>query len=261
MERSGTPNRTVKTAQTVFDIIEALRALDGAGVTDLADHLGLAPSTVHDHVTTLESMEYVRKDGDEYALSLKFLDHGTWIKQTYDTISDLSKPVLDGLAAETGESTWLIVEEHGRAIYLEKAMGEHAVQTNVRIGMREDIHALAAGKAILAHMPETAVEAVVDRRGLAARTEHTITDCEALYEELETIRERGYATMDGELLEGLRAVGSAITYSDRVLGAVAVAGPSTRIDDELFRDDIPEAVTAAANEIELKAEYSRELPG
>jgi DNA-binding IclR family transcriptional regulator len=259
MTEKNPPNRRVKTAETTFGVIEAIRDMDGAGITELADQLDLALSTVHDHVATLENLEYVTKTGREYNLSLKLLDHGTWVKQQYSTISKLSKPLLEDLAAETGQSAWLIVEEHGRGIYLEKAMGEHAVQTSVRVGNREDLHTLAAGKAILAHLPETKIEGIIDRHGLENRTAKTITDRDTLFEDLRIIRERGFALMDEELIEGLRAVGSVITCSDEVRGAVAVAGPLTQMDDEYFEETLPQKVIGVTNEVRLKIKYDQEV--
>lgn len=257
MTRKNEPNRRVKTAETAFEILETIRELDGARVTELANRLDLANSTVHDHVVTLEDLEYLTKNGQEYRLSLKMLDHGTWVKQDYTSLARLSRPVLEELAVETDQSAWLIVEEHGKGVYLEKAMGENAVQNDVRIGMREDIHALAAGKAILAHLPDAERDAIIDRQGLERHTNHTITDRDTLYDELKTIREQGFAMMDSELIEGLRAVGSVIIRSDEVLGAIAVVGPSTKIDDEYFESALPEMVMGGRNEIELKIKYEQ----
>ena len=243
-------NRPVKTVDTVFGVVEALRELDGGTVTEVADHLGLAKSTVHDHLTTLHDKEYVVKEGTTYHVGLRFLDKGNYARTTKEILG-ASRPTLEELAGETGEIVWLYVEEHGKAVVLERVQGEHAVSTVGRVGLRTPIHAPAAGKAMLAHFPEERVDEIVDRYGLPTVTDNTITDADRLHEELATIRDQGFALNDEETRPGLRAVGSAVVCDGRVIGAVSVSGPLNRLRCERFREHIPNHVLGAANAIEL----------
>jgi len=76
------------------------------------------------------------------------------------------------------------------------------------------------------------VEAYIDRNGLEAVTEHTIADPDVLFEELEQIRERGYATNTEETVEGLGAVSVPIKdHDDGVIGALSVSGPINRVGE------------------------------
>ena len=56
--------RTLSTTRTTFRIIDELKAQDGARVTELAEGLELAPSTVHSHLATLLEDGYIAKEGD-----------------------------------------------------------------------------------------------------------------------------------------------------------------------------------------------------
>lgn len=250
MEPETSVNRRVKTVDTVFDIVEAVRDLGGGTVTEVADHLGLAKSTAHDHLTTLQDKEYLIKEGDTYHVGLKFLDHGMYVKASKDILT-AARPTLKELADKTGEIAWLYVEEHGKAVALGRIPGEHAVVTVGRVGMFTPIHAPAAGKAMLAHLPDRRVEEIIDRFGLAALTENTITDPDALVQELNVVRDRGFALNDEETRLGLRAVGSAIVCEGNVAGAISVSGPLNRLRGEYFREEIPAEVLGAANVIEL----------
>lgn len=98
---------------------------------------------------------------------------------------------------------------------------------------------------------------ILDTHGMPQSTRHTITDREVLFEKLEEIRERGIAYCGQERVEGLQCVATPIlSTDDRVLGAISVAGPTTRIEGERFRTEIPELVMQAANVIEINVTYA-----
>ncbi|MFC6766689.1 IclR family transcriptional regulator [Natrinema soli] len=248
------PNRRVKTTDTLLEILAALQSMNGATLVELTDELEFAKSTIHSHLTTLESNKYVVRDDNVYELSLMFLDHGQFVKNNR-AISRLGGPILEDLAAETGEVAWLIVEEHGEAVYLDKAMGENAVQTHARVGGRAHLHHLATGKLILAYLSDERVEEIIDRYGLPELTPHTITDPDALRAELDQIREDGIAFNDKETITGLRAIGAPVLGEDTVYGAICVSGPANRLTVDRCYDEIKPLLLEATNELELKLQY------
>lgn len=247
-------NRTVKTADTVFDLVEALQELDGATVTELSDKLGLAKSTVHTYLATLEQKEYVVKEGSTYSLSLKFLDHGIYSMRKNE-LAFIARPVLEQTAQETGEVVWLVVEEHGRAVYLDRAKGDQAVQTSGRRGLRTYLHFLAAGKCILANKDKAEVHQIIDRHGLPERTKNTITNPDELFNKLREVQDQGYAYNNSEEVEKVRAIGAPIIHKGLIYGGVSIAGPSTRFRDEDYEKIIRKAIIETANTIELNLEY------
>jgi IclR family acetate operon transcriptional repressor len=251
---SGTP--AVKSVETTFRIVEALHERGGAGVTELASALSVPKSTVHNHLQTLERNEYVLNDDGTYHVGSRFLELGARARDRRP-IYEVAKPEVDRIAEETGELSGLVVEEHGRGVFLHRAKGDRAVHVDTFPGKRIYLHGAALGKAILAHLPSDRVDEIVDRHGLPALTENTITDRDALATELAEVRDRGIAFDDEERLEGLRSVGAAITGSNgAVLGAVSVAGPTSRLRDERFREALPEVVRSAVNVVDLNVTYS-----
>jgi len=256
MDTRREPARRVKTADTVFSVVQAVHRLDGATLEDLSGELGLARSTVYDHVSTLRDLGYLVREGRRYYVGLRFLDHGMAARGRHRVV-DVARNTLRRLATDTGEVAWLVTEEDGFAVYLDKAKGDRAVQTLARIGSRRHLHYLASGKAILAQYANEEVDAIVERRGLPARTEQTITDRDALFDVLEEVRERGYAVNDREVLGGTRSVGVAIVPDDAVVGALAVTGPYTRLKGSRL-DDVVDETVAAGNEAELKLSESGE---
>jgi DNA-binding IclR family transcriptional regulator len=244
--------RTIKTADRIFDIIEGLDELGRAGVTELAEYVDIPKSTLYQYLASLEQRGYVVNNEGTYRLSLRMLGYGTKIRKQMP-VYEYSRPHVEKLAEQTGEIAWLIVEERGLCVTLERVVGEQGLKKfGGQIGGRSKLHTHAAGKAILANLPADQVELIINRHGLPGHTDETIQDSDALFEELETIRERGYAFNENETIEGLRAVGSAIMGDDEILGAIAVGGSQSRLKGDYYRDELPELILDTVNEIELQ---------
>ncbi|AFZ72486.1 IclR family transcriptional regulator [Natronobacterium gregoryi] len=253
---SRSSHRPVETVETAFDIVDTLKRTEGGGVSELADELGLAKSTVHRHLKTLESRGLVVQEGNSYHLSTWFLDYGVHVRNRHP-LYDLAKPKVDELADVTDEKVWCVVEEHGMGVHVYGAQGRHSVKTHARIGKRTPLHQYAAGKAILASLPDERVESIRERYGLSAKTAQTITDREELFEQLETIRERGYAFNREESVTGVHAVGAPIEdETGTAIGALSVAGPANRLRGDVMTDELPELLLGATNEIEINLAHS-----
>jgi DNA-binding IclR family transcriptional regulator len=117
------------------------------------------------------------------------------------------------------------------------------------------MHCNSGGKAILAHLPESAVRDVVDAHGLPRRTDRTITDPDRLFDELDRIRERGYALNRSEDLAGIHAVGVPLLVDGEVQGALSVAGPAHRLSQERCEGAVLDRLRAATDEIDLTLAY------
>jgi DNA-binding IclR family transcriptional regulator len=262
----GSP-RTLKTVERTAQVIKALEALDGAGVTELATHLDMSKSSTYHYLTTLRQEDFVVKNGEQYELGLQLLLSGEYVRNR-NLLYRYGKEEVEELAEATGEYANLFTEQHGMGINLYKVRGSDAVgsgyQTD-KLQQPDQLHCTATGKAILAFLPEDRVHDILDRHGLPERTADTVTDRDALFDELATVRERGYAYNDEEEVEGLRAVGApVIDRDDNVLGSLSVAGPTSRLKGTTFDEDLPEQVQRAANVIEVNinmATYGSESRG
>ena len=253
MAKNDTP---VKATKTAFTIIDALRANDGAGVSELAAQLDMPTSTIHDHLRTLENEEYLISEDGEYRVGARFLELGEQVRNRMKVYT-VARPEVEDLAEQTGEHANLMIEEHGRGVFLYKARGDEAVQLDTHAGMRVPLQTTALGKTILANRPREEVDAILDRHGLPAITEKTITDRDELYDVLDDVKERGFAFDDEERVAGMRCVAAPITDStDRAIGAVSISGPKSRMLGESFNDEIPQLVLRSANVIEVNLTYS-----
>jgi DNA-binding IclR family transcriptional regulator len=246
----------VDTVRKTIRILEALKESDGTRVTELAASLGTSKSTVHNHLSTLREEGFVVRDGTEYRLGLRFLEFGGY-SRSRTHLYRVAEPEIERLAERTGEMASLLTEQHGQGVYLLRSKGSQAVALDTHAGYRCPLHVTALGKAILAHLPEDRVAEIINEHGLEARTPETITDRGALFDELGTVRERGFALDDEEHMTGLRCVGAPITTTDgAVVGAVSVSAPTSRMRDDRFTDEVPDLVRSAANVVELNLNHS-----
>ncbi|WP_246998244.1 IclR family transcriptional regulator [Halosolutus gelatinilyticus] len=241
---------TAKTTVTSFRLIEALKDRDGAGVTELADDLDLAKGTVHKHLNTLRRLDYVVKDGRSYRLSVSFLGLGTSARARLPIYEVAERP-LEDLAAATGEVASLMVPEHGYGIYIGRESTGEQSDVDAKEGDRLPLHATAGGKAILSYTPPADREAIVEYRGLPKLTENTITDRDALEDELQLTRDRRMAYDRGEHREDRHCIACPITDRDeRAIAAVTVSGPATRMKEKDASTDFASIVGSTINSIQ-----------
>lgn len=248
-------SRTIGSVHRACAIIGYLMETDAAGVTEIADALEFSKGTVHNHLSTLYEQGFIQKDHGTYRLGYKFVEIGEKVKRSVP-IYEMTRRELSRLAKETGEYTQLMIEDDGMGIYLIKIGGENAIGSDYHVGERQYLHYSAAGKAILAHLPDEHVDQIVDQHGLTPLTEYTVTEKETLYEQLESVRERGFALSDQETAIGIRAVGAPIlNRTGKVLGAISISGPVRRIPDDEFESEFPDMLMQIANIIEIHTHY------
>ncbi|UPM45218.1 IclR family transcriptional regulator [Halocatena salina] len=241
----------VKSDETLFSIIEALQSGAWTGVSEIAREIDVANSTVHRHLQSLLTHEFVVEHNGRYRLGYRFLELGGAVRSSDDLVNQV-RPVVTDLATETGETVHFIIEEHGRGIVVYHEAGANATPVVVSTGARFPLHTSAAGKAIMAELSDERIHDIVDRHGLNALTDRTITDEEKLFAELETVHEQGIAFNRGENNEVARGVGAAIIRPNgEVLGGLTIVGPPHRMSGERFEEEIPALIHSTCQEFEV----------
>ncbi|MFC5973587.1 IclR family transcriptional regulator [Halomarina salina] len=250
------PGRELTTVTTAIDVLEYVKQCNGATMAELAEEFGVAKSTIHGYLSTLERNGLLVREDNEYLLGLRLANLGEHAK-VRNELYPFAESKVGRLADRLDEGANFLVPEGDRMI------GLYCKQNNPRdpiftVGEYFDLHNTVSGKAVLAELPDSRLEATLDRIELEATTPRTITDRAELRTEIERVREQGYATIDGELVEGLRSVGAAVTYPDgRIFGAFGVGGPEYRIDDQRLRSEFVAVLLEVVNELE--ADIEREL--
>lgn len=247
---------TVLSVDRAFEMLETIRDQGDVGVTELAEVLNVSKSTVHNHLNTMETRGYVVKQDGSYQLGLRFLSFPD-VLQKSNRLYQTAKDEVDDLVERTGERSQILCEENGYGVYIYQQTVDRAITTNSKVGSRVSLHSTAIGKALLAFQPQEKVDRILDRDGIPAKTENTITSRDEFEEELKRVREEGIAFDDEEGIEGMRCVAAPIRDEDNVsVGAISVSGPCTRITGDQFRETIPREVERAAQAIEINYRYS-----
>jgi DNA-binding IclR family transcriptional regulator len=257
-------SRTVQSVDRACTILEHIRREGNVTLTDLSEVLGLSLGSLQAYMNSLCQSGFVVKEGREYALAPQFLTYGEHVRNNLP-LYRVGREVVDTMAHDTEHNAHLITNHGGREVTLYQAFGKNSVGSDLYIWHQAkldwQLHWSASGKAILANLPEERALDVVRNGSLQRRTPHTITDEGALFEELERIREQGYALNDEEELLGLRAVAAPIHGNEgQLLGSVSLSAPKSQLTDDHFYNGLPNYVINKANiiEVELQAEESYE---
>lgn len=243
----------VKTLDTTDEVIRALIALDGAGVSDVADHIDKPLSTSHNHLSTLAELDFVTKRGSEYEVSTRFLEIGTRLRNTNELFTE-TKEFIDDLSNTYDETVTLMIEEDEYGILYYFARTED-LDLQINTGRRTPLTVTAGGKAILASFSDERIEDIIDRRGLVEMTDNSITSKERLLDEIETIRDRGFATSNRESGNGMRGVAVYVDGHRTAPGAIMVYGPNSRLGEEKIYDDISKELLQIKETVEMNLNF------
>jgi DNA-binding IclR family transcriptional regulator len=166
-----------------------------------------------------------------------------------------SLDVMRELRDQVKETVLISVISDDEGVILEQVPGLYSFRFVVEPGTRLTVHASSHGKAILAFLPESEREAILERLDLKRFTERTITTVAAMRKELATIRERGYAFDLAEEADGVHCASAPILNQHGVaVAALTTTGPAFRLDESSL-DTVGQCVKAHADRISGRLGY------
>ncbi|MEO0671610.1 MAG: IclR family transcriptional regulator [Pseudomonadota bacterium] len=241
---TGPAARGLDNALALLDVIAAS---DGILLTEAAQRAGVAPSTAHRVLTTLEAHGFLRQDTEheDWRIGVKAFEVGNAFLRDRK-VADVGRPIMTELMEATGETVNLSLPMDDTVVFVAQVETHNALRAFERPGNRAPLHASASGKLVLAHMTQKARTATLHRTGLETFTPATRSAVSDLAADLDAAIARGFAIEVGEQADGLTCVAAPI-YNEHgdLTSCLSVSGPVTRMD-EVRRFEIgPQARRAA----------------
>ena len=199
-------------------------------LAELSELAGLNKTTTHRLLQALHSESMLDRDPSSGAYRLGPAVMALGVQAlTSDNLRLKARPLLKGLAAETGETATLEIPVEDTMLILDEISGGHRIAAGGNVGTRWAMHATSTGKAIIA-FSENGMARLGQR--LTPLTARTITDPQALEGQLGEIRRRGFAESVDELEDGFTGVGTVVRGSSgEILAAMSICGPTQRLTE------------------------------
>jgi len=246
----------------LFQIIEFLAcSSDWVSLRTMARELKISAASAYRSLNSLKELGYVRQhpQDSKYQLTLKI----AWLSaQVLERVQlrQIARPFLQTLTSVTNETTHLAVLEDREFVYIDKVDNTQAMRMRSRVGQRGQLYCTAAGKSMLAFLPENETQRIIQRLKFQPLTENTITDPVKFHEHLLKVRRLGYAVDDEENEMGIRCIGAPIyDHAGRLVGALSISGWTITMTRERIPQLAPELIQACRR-ISNELGFSGEIP-
>ncbi len=249
MTKGREDEKQMSAVMRTISILEALSEVEGINLESLSRTTELPKATLLRFLSTLTSLGYVYRDGaDMYHLTLKMFSVGSRSLKHMDLINT-AKPFAKKLCQELGETVHMGILEGNNAVYVLKEESSYTLRMYSRVGKVIPLYCTAIGKIFLADMSEQDIENYFRTNPLKPFTPKSIRTHQALLEELERTRTRGWAIDDEEHEENVFCIGAPVRdYTGRTIAAMSVSWPIFRFNQDSFQE-IAERIRETTGEL------------
>jgi IclR family pca regulon transcriptional regulator len=228
--------------------------------SEVAAATGLTRAAARRFLLTLAGLGYVRAEGRAFRLSPRVLELGRAYLSGL-TLPDAALPHLRGLVGAVRESSSAAVLDGDRIVYVAHVSARRVLSVSVTVGSCDPAFATSLGRVLLAAQSDEWLDRFLETAVLIPLTARTVVDPERLRAELLRVRRQGWALVDQELEEGLRAVAAPVHDREgRVVAAVNVDPQATRWTVEAIRSSVLPRLLAAAGEIDRELALDGDTP-
>lgn len=219
-------------------------------LAEVAERTELTRPTARRFLLTLEALGYVRTDGKRFWLAPKTLDLGYSYLSSM-SISDIAHTSMRNVVETLNESCSMAVLDRDELVYVARVPPRHLMGLQISLGTRMPLYCNSVGRVLMADMPAEQLADYFARTERPALTRHTVTEEKALRAILADVKKQGYALIDQEVEEGLRAIAVPIRARDgQVVAGVSVGAHTGRASREDMIDKILPPLKECAREIE-----------
>jgi len=238
--------------QRGIDAILFLASRKSAGVTEVAEALGVNKSTAFRILDTFLNNDMVEKNKDtlKYKLGPAILQLSQQYYKNFNII-EVARPIMERLASEIRESVHLCSLANNGAVVIEQVLSDSRLVVSAKIGNREPLHCSSVGKCLLAFAEKEDFEKMLGEIGFDIFTENTIDNADRLRAEVKKIQDVGFAIDDGEISLDIKCVAvPIINRNGTCTHSLGTSGASSRMTKEKI-DKIVPLLKRSANSISL----------
>lgn len=225
-------SKTLGTLQKGLDILHAFLASPQAlTIRHLSIHSGIPVTSLYRFLHTLEHNDYVvrHESSGKYALGLAAFRLGTHVARGMD-LRRTVQPILKELVLRTEESAILTIRDGNKALCIDCVESDHGIRFSQKIGRAVPIYVGAAGKVLLAFMPQQERDELLRETKFRPARPKAIQDRKTLLQRLDQIRKDGYDLSREELTDGAFGLAAPILDQGRcAVAAISVSGPKFRL--------------------------------
>jgi len=229
-------------------------------LAEISRMTGLNKSSVFRLLATLEILGYVHQDEQtkKYQPTPRVLDLGCAALDGM-ALGRIALPHMHELSRKHQESVSLATLVDHEIVYLERIETTQLLNVTLAVGSHLPAYCTSMGKVLLAYQSRAELDRILQLIDLVPRGPNTALTVDALLQELELTRQRGYSINDQELAAGVRSTAAPIrTHTGEVIAAVNVAVPSARVSLEELRAVFAPDVVATAEVI--SADWAKVSP-
>lgn len=247
---ADTQKSTVQALDRGLMLLSALAKESKATLTELALRVGMPPSSAHRLLVTLQKHGFVEFDEatQDWMIGVEAFRIGSsFVHRT--TLVEAAREVMRRLMEETGETANLAIADDGDVVFMSQVESHNPIRAFFSPGTRGSMHASGIGKALLADLPQSDVERILQKKGLPEFTPNTLTSPDALFRDLGETSKRGWSIDDEERYSGMRCVAATIhnAFGEAIAG-ISVSGPTVRLPDQVVSELGPK-IRRAADEV------------
>lgn len=236
----------IKSFERMFAIL-AMFSMErtSLSISEIEKELGYPKSTVFRILNTLIKADYIEQDPDthRYSVGMQFFRLGSIFQSQLD-LRNVSLPFMKELAEKSLETIELNIVDETSRLCIEKIDSPLAVRNFVQIGDRHSLHLGASGKILLTFLEVEEQERVLSK----LQSEHDIR-IQDLREDLQEIKEKGYAFTKGERVPGSFAVSAPLLNEQgKLMAGLTLAGPIQRLSKER-ENELIQLLTGSAKKI------------
>ncbi|NLG32158.1 MAG: IclR family transcriptional regulator [Syntrophomonadaceae bacterium] len=219
------------------------------GISEISRELQMPKSTVYSLVRALVAEDFLRQTATgKYCLGIRLFELGR-IYSEGNELTAVSAPMVDYLINKYKQTVHVAIYAGRRAVFVVNKKGEEdsGYSTFTRTGYDIPAYCTAVGKVLLAWQSQEHINHYLKTEALTAFTHNTITDAERLREEINSIRNQGYAIDRQETILGLGCIAAPIIgHSGQIVAAISISGDvNTILYSDRFKEYLEDVIASA----------------